>query len=381
MTALQWYIFRQVAAPLLAILSGLALVAILTQGLNQLDIIVDQRQSALAFAWITLLSMPLLLSLIMPLAVFFAVMYTVNRMHTENEVAVSFAAGASPWQIAVPVLRIATLAALAHLAVNVLIQPASYREMRETVHALRSDFAAALVREGEFTTPADGLTVYARSVGAGGIMSDVFINDSRNAEKPTTYTAESGLVVSAEGVPAVVLRSGQIQQPRADGGVNLLDFDQYTLEFAEFAQPADEYVLKSSDRFLSGLFLTDPTYFHDQRNADEFLAEGHNRIASILLNPALALVALAGLLGGDFSRRGYGSRIAVASLAALATRVAAIGIQAACEDDPPLNILQYMFPIIAGGTALYVMGGVRLPFSIKRGAGLRSAAAVGARSL
>jgi len=345
MKSLQAYVFRQVMIPLLAILAGLAGVAILTQGLNQLDIIVDQRQSSLAFAWVTLLSLPQLISLIMPLAVFFAVTYAMNRMHTESEIAVAFAAGVSPWQIVSPVLKVAALAALAHLAVNVLVQPASYREMRETVHEMRADFAASLVREGEFTTPAEGLTFYAREVNAGGVLRDVFIDDRRKADRPTTYTARVGLIGKAGGKPVVVMRQGQIQQPKSDGSIDLLDFEQYTLELGGFISTDDEYVLKPSDRFLAELFFPDRTHHYDQRNADKFLAEGHHRLSSPLLDFALALIALVGLIAGDFSRRGYGMRIAVAAGAALAVRLFALGIQAECEDCPELNVLQYLFPL------------------------------------
>ncbi len=355
MKSLQAYVFRQVMIPLLAILGGLVGVAILTQGLNQLDIIVDQRQSTLAFVWVTILSLPQLISLIMPLAVFFAVTYAVNRMHTESEIAVAFAAGVSPWQIVSPVMKLAALAALAHLAVNVLIQPASYREMRETVHQMRTDFAASLVREGEFTTPADGLTFYAREVNAGGVLRDLFIDDRRDADRPTTYTARVGLIVTAGGKPAVVMRQGQIQQPKSDGSVDLLDFDQYTLELGGFIDTDDEYILKPSDRFLAELFFPDLTNHYDQSNARRFLAEGHHRLSSPLLDFTLALIALVGLIAGDFSRRGYGGRIAVAAGLALIVRIFALGIQAACVDEPSLNVVQYIFPLMVSVICLWML--------------------------
>lgn len=376
MKSLQAYVFRQVMIPLLAILGGLVGVAILTQGLNQLDIIVDQRQSTLAFVWVTILSLPQLISLIMPLAVFFAVTYAVNRMHTESEIAVAFAAGVSPWQIVSPVMKLAALAALAHLAVNVLIQPASYREMRETVHQMRTDFAASLVREGEFTTPADGLTFYAREVNAGGVLRDLFIDDRRDADRPTTYTARVGLIVTAGGKPAVVMRQGQIQQPKSDGSVDLLDFDQYTLELGGFIDTDDEYILKPSDRFLAELFFPDLTNHYDQSNARRFLAEGHHRLSSPLLDFTLALIALVGLIAGDFSRRGYGARIAVAAGVALIVRIFALGIQAACVDEPSLNVVQYVFPLVVAAICLWMLN-ARQSVPRRRGAG-RTPALAGA---
>src|SRR5215475_924904 len=97
------YVFRQALGPLLAILGALAAVAILTQGLNQLDIIVTNRRAGFAFAYVTILALPQLISLIMPLAVFFAVLYALNRMHSESEIVTIYGAGMSRGRIARPI--------------------------------------------------------------------------------------------------------------------------------------------------------------------------------------------------------------------------------------------------------------------------------------
>lgn len=88
MNTISAYVFRQALGPLLAILGALAAIAILTQGLNQLNIIVTNRRAGFAFAWVTLLALPQLISLILPMAVFIAVVYALNRMHSESEIAV-----------------------------------------------------------------------------------------------------------------------------------------------------------------------------------------------------------------------------------------------------------------------------------------------------
>jgi lipopolysaccharide export system permease protein len=355
MTKVQTYLASQIIGPLLAILGGLTGLALLTQGLAQLDTIVDDRRSGLAFLWITLLAVPQLVSLILPLALFFAVIYAVNRMHTDSEIVVVYAAGMSNGQIIAPVLKLAALCALFHLALGTLVQPAAFREMRETVFEVRNDLAASLVREGSFTKPAPGLTVYARETLPGGAMRDVLIHDNRKPEKPVTYTAKRGWIATLEGAPALIMRDGQVQQLKADGGVDVLGYDQYVLELGAFFRKPDAYFLKSSDRFLGELFFSDPTSYFDIDNRNAFLAEGHARIASPILNIALALIALAALLGGEFSRLGFGRRIAVAAATALVVRLLALGISAACVDNPALNPLQYVFAIgvaLAAGLSL-----------------------------
>jgi lipopolysaccharide export system permease protein len=354
MNIVQSYVFRQALGPLIAILAALGAIAILTQGLNRLDIIVDNRQSAMAFVWVTLLATPQLISLILPLAVFFAVAFAINRLHTENETTVLYAAGFSAWRIAQPVIMLASLAAVGHLWVNTVVQPAAYTEMRKTIYDIRADVASSLVREGSFTFPAEGLTMYARDRRPGGEMRDLLVHDSRSSPA-VTYTARTGLISMVEGVPQLVMLDGQIQQQTESGSVQTLDFDRYPLILNELVEEDADFILKSSDRTLGQLFFPDLTNHFDQRNVEDFRAEGHYRLASPLLNIALALIALAGLLGGEFSRQGYMRRILWAAGLALLVRLLALSIQEAAADDPSLNAAQYAFPLLVSVVAAVIL--------------------------
>ncbi len=354
MNTISAYVFRQALGPLLAILGALAAIAILTQGLNQLDIIITNRRAGFAFAWVTILALPQLISLILPMAVFIAVVYALNRMHSESEIAVLYGAGVSRQRLARPIIQLAVLAALAHLAINVVVQPWAFKERRETFYALRTDIASSLVEEGSFTYPAEGLTLYARSRGGGGELRDMLIDDART-EPAITYTARAGAIATVDGAPAIVMRDGQVQRQNEDGGVDVLDFDRYVLQFEGVFDEPEIFYLKSSDRTLYQLFFPDRTAHFDQRNVEQFLAEGHARLSAPLLNIALAMIALAGVLMGDFSRRGYGRRIMWAAIIALVVRLSALVTQAAAADDPELNVLQYALPI-----AVIVVTGVMI---------------------
>jgi lipopolysaccharide export system permease protein len=358
MNTVSAYVFRQALGPLLAILGALAAIAILTQGLNQLDIIITNRRAGLAFAWVVILALPQLLSLTLPMAVFIAVVYALNRMHSESEIAVLYGAGVSRQRIARPIMQLAVLAALAHLAINVVIQPAAFKERRETLYALRTDIASSLIEEGSFTFPAEGITLYARSRGGGGELRDLLIDDARS-EVPVTYTARAGAIVTSDGVPALVLRDGQVQWENDQGGVDVIDFDRHVLQMGTNLQEEELFFLKASDRSLFELFFPDRTSHYDQRNVDKFLAEAHARLSAPLLNIALAMIALAGVLVGEFSRQGYARRIMIAAAWALVVRLAALAVAAAAADDPELNVLQYVLPIGAALIASMMLGGKR----------------------
>ncbi len=123
-----------------------------------------------------------------------------------------------------------------------------------------------------------------------------------------------------------------------------------------FEEP-ELFFLKPSDRTLFDLVFPDRTSNNDQQNIPEFLAEAHGRLAAPLLNIALALVALVGVLVGEFSRRGYGRRIMWAAIIALMIRLAALVTQAAAADQPELNPLQYALPLAVIVIASWMLGG------------------------
>ena len=345
MSGFQRYLFRNVLRTLIAIVGGLALIALLTQGLSQIDdTIVQNRQSMLAFLWVSVLATPQIIALLMPIALFIATAAALNVAHRENEVVVAQASGMSNWQVASPVLRLATLAAVLHLGLNLWIQPTASRELRTTLTTASTDLASSLVREGMFMTHRDGLTTFAGSVD-GSEITFLVANDSRNPKNEVTYIAKSAFLSELEGKPALILRDGQRESLRSNGALESLTFQQSPLELGAFVNDQKAIILEESDRYLPELFYPDMTNYYDNANVDKFLAEGHARVATPLLNIAMAMLAIFAVLGGDFSRRGYARRIAIASGVALVVRIAAFSATSSAAKNPDLNVVQYLLPI------------------------------------
>ncbi|ACT59612.1 LptF/LptG family permease [Hirschia baltica] len=347
MDRFQQYLFGNVLRTMVSIVGGLVLIALLTQGLTQIDLIVENRQSAFTFLYVSMLAAPQVIGLLLPIALFVAAIATLNRAHRDSEIVVAQAAGMSRLQIASPVLRIAAIAALLHLCINLWVQPASYREMRETLTSARTDLAATLVKPGEFNSPAHNLTVYIGKSLGGGELRTLLISDARDPDANTTYIARTGAVTEVEGVPAILMRNARVQ--KIDGNGQLWDgtFDQYIYELAAFVDSDTSYVLKASDRFLHELLYPDFNNFYDRDNAEKFYAEGHSRLALPLMNMFMAMLAVVAVLGGDFSRRGYQTRISVATGIGLFAQLLALASVSVGEDNPKLNFIQYLIPILS----------------------------------
>ncbi|MBQ1540466.1 LPS export ABC transporter permease LptF [Caulobacter sp. CCUG 60055] len=345
MRLIESYLFRQIFGPTLFATVALTAVAVLSQSLGQLDIIVDQRQSAMVFIKIILLAMPQLLAMILPIAIFVAALVALNRLHTEQEIVVCFAGGMSRWRVISPAMRLAIGATLVSLALNLWVQPWCQRVMREELFKVSTDLASTLVREGEFTEPAPGLTVYAQSIDQKGLLHNLFIHEERPQGGAKVLASRDGKIAKRNGAPVLIMQRGSNQEYSSTGVLNYLAFDEYIFELNSFLNKDQLVHYKVSDRYLHELFFPDLEQAWEKQNRKKMLAEAHSRLASPLYNIAFMSLALAAVIGGAFSRLGYGRRMAIIGAAAAVLRILGFAAQAACDDNVWLNVIQYAIPL------------------------------------
>jgi lipopolysaccharide export system permease protein len=346
------YLLRQLVAPTLWAIVAATGLALLSTSLTQLDLIVAGGQNALVFLKATALAMPQLINMVLPVSVFVAALITLNRLQTDQELVVCFAGGMSRWRVIAPALRLAAVLALASLIINLWVQPASHRAMREVLFEVRTNLVSALIREGEFTQPAPGLTVYAQSVDRNGQIRNLFIHRAKDDGGATTYTADTGRLVMKDGEPILRLFRGSTQELSPDGVLNYLTFDDYPFELKQFIRSEERIHYKPSDRYLHELLFADLTQDWEKRNHLKLLAEGNARLATPLYNLTFMGLAVWAILGGTFSRLGYGRRIAIAGGVAAVSRILGFISVSAAESEVWLNILQYAIPIGALAWAL-----------------------------
>jgi lipopolysaccharide export system permease protein len=349
------YLLRQLVGPTLLATAALTAVALLSQSLSGLDLIVNQRQSALVFLKITLLYMPQLINMILPISLFVATLVALNRLHTEQEIVVCFAGGMSRWRVISPAMRLSVMVALVSLVLTLWIQPLSYRAMRVTLQGVRADLAATMVKPGRFTHPAAGLTVYAQSSVDDDGYRNIFIHQDNGQGRATTVTAREGRLEKRQGAPVLIMKHGANQSFSRAGVLNYLSLDEYVFDLRDLMSLDQTVHYKLSDRYLHELFFPDLRNEWERKNQEKMLAEGHSRLAAPLYNIALMAMALAAVLGGSFSRFGYAARMGAVAGAAVVVRSIGFAVQAAAAGDAGLNLLQYAVPLAATAYAFFVI--------------------------
>ena len=272
MILLERYLLKQLLIPTLLALAALTVVAFLSQSLSALSLIVNDSQGLVVFLKVTLLALPELISLILPVAVFVAAAIALNRMHIEHEIVVCFAGGMSRWDVISPAMRLAAFAALGSLALNLWVAPPASQALRTTIFRARADLAASLIKPGEFSEPSPGLTVYAQTAAPGGVLKNLFVHQQR-AGGSTTFSAESGVITRRGDAPMLIMRHGASQEISGAGVLNYLAFDEYALDLSAFMSGGDELHFKTSDRYLHELAFPDLTQPWERQYRKKMLSE------------------------------------------------------------------------------------------------------------
>jgi len=367
------YILQQLLWPSLFFLTTLTGIVWVTQSLRSVDLIVNRGLSGGHFLLLTLLILPKLLVLILPVALFAGILYAYSRLSQERELVVMWSAGLSPLRLARPALKVAGVVTLGAYVLSFWLMPLGDRSFQAMKNALRSSLSHVLLQEGTFNSIGEALTVYIRERTASGELLGILVHDNREPGRPVTMMAASGALVRSDEGPRLVLVDGNRQMvDRSSGQLSFLYFDSYALDLSEFLPEDDRRWLEPSERYIHELFRPARSK-DDEQHAARLWTEGHDRIVVPVFNLAFPLIALAALQVGQFQRRGQGWRIAIAIAAVLAVRLLQLGLANVAVRQPSLVVLMYLNAGLAIAVPLWLLNA--LPRFRPPGATMREPAA------
>lgn len=361
MNRISRYILRQVLGSMVFVTLALTCAIWLSQSLRLIDLIVNRGVSFATFLYMSLLMLPTFLAVILPIALFTAVVFVYNKLTTDSELVVMRGAGLSQVNLAAPAVLLAAGVTLLCYAVTLYFLPLSFRQFKDLQFQIRNDRSLVLLREGVFNTPSDGITVYVSSREATGELQGILIHDSRVRSRPVTLMAERGALVQTEAGPRVVMINGNRQEVKKETGkLSLLYFDRYTVDIGTESKALENRWREPRERFLDELFWPAGTP-DDINNYDKLRAEGHQRLVAPLYPLAFACIALAFLLSGDFMRRGQAQRVLLATLVMVVVQALGLGLHNVAAKAPSVTALMYANAIapVAVGLFLLARAGTR----------------------
>ncbi len=355
MKGVTWYVLRQLSGAMLYVTLALAGVVWLSQSLRFVDLIINRGLSFLTFLHLTLLLVPVFLSLLLPIALFCAVVYTYHRLTIDSELVVLRAIGLSQIDLAKPALILSAAITVLCYAITLYLMPMGFREFKDRQFTIRSDYSHVLLQEGTFNTLGSGVTVYFRSRQPDGQVFGILVHDDRDMSAPVTMLAERGALVRTQAGPRLVLFNGNRQEYNTnDRKLGLLYFDRYSFDLTGLVEAQGPRWREPRERYPHELFGP-PQSEDDRLQLTELRAEGHRRLVSPLFSLVFTLIGLAGLLGGEFSRRGRLPRMFITAVAAIAFQGLALALANVIVKLPPLTPLLYVNVAVWLAGAGYVL--------------------------
>jgi lipopolysaccharide export system permease protein len=360
---LERYIFKSAASAFALCLGALTGVIWITSAIKEMDLVSGKGQTLLVFLQVTLLTLPALVMIIAPIALFAAVLYTLNKLNTDSELIVMNAAGMAPIKVAKPLGLLTIIVALIVGYITIFAMPDSFRTLRDMLTKIRADVVTKFLQEGRFTTIDKGITFHFREKSPGGAMLGVLIHDARDATRQTTYLAERGQIVESNGSAYIVLENGSVHRQQAQSRDNaIVAYDRYAIDLDQFGADGEKVVYKPRERSTFDLINADTSDLYVKLQAGRFRAELHERFANPIYPLACMMIGFAALGGAKTTRQGRGTAIGAAVIAMVALRILGFGASSLAARSAVWTPLIYLVPagatLIASLIAWRTMAGV-----------------------
>jgi lipopolysaccharide export system permease protein len=369
MGRLDRYILVTAGGAFLAVLLVLTSMVWVTTALRRFDLLTSQGQTIWVFLTVTALSLPTLMVVVAPIALFLAIVYTLHKLNSDSELVAMSAAGVSPWHLLRAPLAFSVVIAIVSTIVSADFGPRSLRSLRDQISLVNADIVTNVAIPGRFTSIERGLTFHVRERAPGGTLLGIFINDERSPAQATTYIAERGRIVPSGSALILVLEQGTLQR---GGGRNssIVEFERYGFDLSQFdPTTATAAFDRASFRSLEELLWPAAGDKIAISDAPRFRVELHKRLSTPLYPVAAFVIAFVFLGSPRTTRQSRGLSIAGAVGAFMIVEMVGLGSGGLVERSALAAPLPYIVPILAIAGGLFVILNnveTRVPLPLQR---------------
>lgn len=359
---------RYLLSQLLALFGFFSLVLVAVYWVNRavglFDQLIGDGQSALVFLEFSLLTLPNVIRLVLPVSAFAACLYAINRLMQESELVVMQATGFSAFRLARPVMWFGLAVVAMQLALLNVLVPLSQARLAERSAEVSENVTARFLNEGRFMHPAKGVTIYIREITPLGELNDLFLSDERNPAERVVYTARKALLVRGDEAPRLVMLDGAAQRLTRDAArrIALTRFSTFTMDLAGVVAMGDARARQMKELTTLDLLAADPAMIEATgETPGAFRAEVHARLAGSLLGLAAPLLGFAALMLGGYSRFGLWRQIAGAVVGLIGLQMINTAATGAVLRNDGLWALNYAAPALGTLAALALLWQAQRP--------------------
>lgn len=356
MKLIENYIFRRALRAFLLTLGVLSATVWISQALREFDLVTAKGQTLITFFQVTLLLLPALATVVSPVALIIAVIYTFRTLNEGSELAVINASGAPQMMLLKPVVVIGLIAATFIGSMTLYFSPLSLKVWRAMITDVRGNVIASILREGEFMSLAEGLTFHLRQRKRDGTLEGIFVSDSREPKETATYLAKQGALLDGPLGVFLVMNDGTIQRRNhEDKSISIIEFTSYAFDLSTLSSQTAVPPLQPQERSTTYLFNPDPSDRYYQKFPGKFRAELHYRLTAPLNALMFAMLPLVFLGQAETTRQQRSATTMLTVVVATALAVTQFVLLGVTEDHAAAVVVIYAIPLLVSALCVFLV--------------------------
>ncbi len=315
MKILSRYLEKTLLLSSLSIVFSLTIIILITQSFKYVDFIVSHGTNHTDFFYLLLLLLPSLINIILPICIFIAVMYSLNKLNLHRELSIIKGFGLSNFKISKPFLKIVIFFIAIHYSISLYVMPEVNSHFKKLTKDLKESYISFYLKEKVFHHPTMKTTFYIKEKVGNNKFNSLFYQEEEK-DKTVTIIAQSGEIVKKEGKIYLSLEKGNRQETNNKNELNILNFNKLWVEL-NFDKTSNLPRNKQlQEKHILELIFPPSNLTKPQKLS--CYAEAVQRLTWPIYNLILTLIALTTFLEGDFRRSGKTKRIILfSSFAAL----------------------------------------------------------------
>ena len=343
MSRISIYVIKEISSSFLFIFSLITLVVWLSQALRNLELLSNDSVSIASYSFYTILLIPKLSIITIPISIFLAIIFALNKLRMDSEMIIFGSTGNSNRDILLkPLTLIGTFFFFIILFLSIYLVPLSSAEIRSKIVEIRSSsISTSILKEKRFITPDNNLTVFFKKIENEEIYG-LLIHDRSVKNNIKTYVAKKGFLNNKNGNNSIFLYDGTMQiYNQEEYKISEIDFDKYSIDLKPFDKIEKKFFYadeKSSIELINKIL--------DKQNNSEEFAVLHNRFIKPLY--VFCLIFLPLIIFKMIRKPDENSRniIATIIITGIGIKFFEITMESILIENNGMLIINYFSPII-----------------------------------
>ena len=218
----------------------LGLIVWVIQAVNYMDFITEDGHSLGIYFKYTLLSLPKILSRILPFILFISVFYNLIKLENNNELLVYWTYGISKLKFINILFIFSLLFLIIQIFLNIYVVPISLDKGRDYIKKSDLDFFPSLIKEKKFIDTVSDLTIFVDKINNKGELVNIFLKDQIEDKESQIIHAKKGILQKQNDKNFLVLLDGEFIN-NLEGKVTNFSFKKTNFDLSKYSTKTTTY--------------------------------------------------------------------------------------------------------------------------------------------